>query len=158
LIILITSIFIGRKHFGTKQRADPELNLEEITESFFTLSSRLIDLKSLRLSQSDWDIITFPGELFPSVIELHTYFFSSVQLTGMTHLRHLRIDYTPCNQIFEKEDICTQLKSFSYSWDGNSNLDDSFDWVLKNVTGCLIRRKPHLNQISSNLSVKKLLH
>jgi hypothetical protein len=111
-----------------------KLKLGEINESFFTLSSRLTDLKYLRLSQHYLNPMTFPGELFPSLIELHAYDFSSIQLTGMTQLRKLSIENTPCSHIVGKEEICPQLKSFSYSCYGNSVLDDSYLWVLKNAT------------------------
>jgi hypothetical protein len=53
-----------------------KLTVGEISESFFALSSRLTDLKYLRLSQRDLNTMTFPGELFPSLIELHAYNFS----------------------------------------------------------------------------------
>jgi hypothetical protein len=110
-----------------------KLSLGYVPDAFFTLSARLTDLKYLRLFQRNPMTMPFPGELFPSLTELQTIDFSSVRLTGMTHLRNLHIINTPSNQIKGKEEICTQLRCFSYSCYGDP-VDDSFFWVLKNAT------------------------
>jgi hypothetical protein len=110
-----------------------QLSLGYITDSFFTLSARLHDLKYLRLFQSFESSVTFIGGLFPSLIELHTIDFSTVKLAGMTHLRHLEIRNTPNNQIFGKEAIYPQLKSFSHSY-FSADSEDCSPGLLKNVT------------------------
>jgi hypothetical protein len=53
----------------------------------------------------------------------------------MTRLRKLSVENTPCTHIVGKEEICPQLKSFSYScYYDNLILDDSYLWVLKYAT------------------------
>jgi hypothetical protein len=77
--------------------------------------------------------MAFPGELFPSLIELHAYDFGSIQLAAMNCLRKVEIHNTPSYQISEK-DFHSQLKSFSYLCYGDPGCDESFLWVLKHAT------------------------
>jgi hypothetical protein len=84
-----------------------KLSLQNITDDFFTLSSRLTDLKYLSLSRRDFIAMAFPGELFPSLIELYANDFRSIQLTGMTRLQNLETINTPSNQILGKKNSFT---------------------------------------------------
>jgi hypothetical protein len=110
-----------------------KLKIYDITDRFFKLSHRLTGLKYLDLSQPRASQLSFPGELFPSLVELHTNCLTSVQLAGMISLRTLDTVYTPWNQIFGKEEIFPQLKSLSYYGYDNPVHDESFLLLFKNV-------------------------
>jgi Leucine-rich repeat (LRR) protein len=111
-----------------------KLWLSTITRSFFTLSSRFQDLKYLRIFQAESSRMNFPGELFPSLVELHLFNFYSVRLAGMIHLRNLQIDQTRIYQIYGTEEIYPQLESFSYTNFYEVSLNtDSFLPLLQNV-------------------------
>jgi hypothetical protein len=111
-----------------------QLSLGYITDAFFTLSTRLQGLQYLRLFQIFESSMIFTGGLFPCLIELHTIDFTSVKLAGMAHLRHLEIRNTPNNQIFGKDAVYPQLKSFSHSYFSSDIEDSSSPGLLKNVT------------------------
>jgi hypothetical protein len=71
-----------------------KLTIYGVIERFFKLSHRFAGLKSLHLLKLIGSTLSFPGALFPSLVELHTRGFNSAQLSGMTGLRHLKITHT----------------------------------------------------------------
>jgi hypothetical protein len=103
-----------------------------ITDSFFQIAHRLSGLKYLHLCALSG--LSFSGELFPLLIELHISGFNSIHLAGMTGLRHLEIINTRSSQIFEKEEIFPQLESFSYDAQKLEEQEDLFNSLLNNVT------------------------
>jgi hypothetical protein len=131
-----------------------KLTAAYMEDSFFILSSRLTYLKYFDLSRCYTSTMTFPGELFPSLIELNVSDFSSIQLTGMISLRKLEIHNTPSNQILGKEYFHSQLKSFSYSCYGDPVYDESFLWVLKNATRLSLRTAPQRDFFETAVSGK----
>jgi hypothetical protein len=131
-----------------------KLRLGNITESFFALSSHLTNLKYLRLTPSYTDTITFPGELFPSLIELRTNDFRAIQLAEMIRLRNLEIHNTPSHQILGNEEFHSQLKSFSYSCSSDPVYDESYLWVLKNAAHLSLRTAPRPDFFDPAVSVK----
>jgi Leucine-rich repeat (LRR) protein len=131
-------------------------------EPFFKLAGRLAALKSLGIFFSTGSELPFPGELFPSLTTLETYNCPSLRLAGMTRLRNLKINGTPRNQIFGKEVVYPQLKSFSHLCISNepAEQDDSFLSLLKNVTRLTITRSQPITQsdflLSANNKVSSL--
>jgi hypothetical protein len=110
-----------------------KLRLGSLTNGcFFDLSHRLVILTYLSLYRLYGFNVTFPGELFPTLIELRVYNFNSVRLTGMTRLQHLVINGTLSNEIIGKEVVYPQLKSFS-SYEYRVN-DELIPWVFQNAT------------------------
>jgi hypothetical protein len=103
-----------------------------ITDSFWHFAHRLNGLKYLHLCALSG--LSFSGELFPSLIELHVCGFRAIHLAGMTRLRHLEIINTGSLQIFEKEEIFPQLESFSYDAQKFEDQEDSFCSLVTNVT------------------------
>jgi hypothetical protein len=72
---------------------------------------------------------------FVGLTKLHLEYFSSVNLSGLVGLKQLSLMGVPSSQIFGKEDIYPQLKSFSYlsGTDPGEELDHCYS-RLKNVT------------------------
>jgi hypothetical protein len=116
-----------------------KLKIYNITETFFKLSHRLTGLKSLLISQCLTSQLSFPGELFPSLIELQANCFKQVRLAGMICLRKLQTVYTPSSRIFGKQDIFPQLKSFIYFVYAEPVPEETFLLLLKNVNSLTLQ-------------------
>jgi hypothetical protein len=82
-----------------------------------SISHRLKSVKRLDLSYGG----TFTPDMCPKVVKLRLCDWSSINLIGLHQLKHLSIYSTPVNQIYGKEEIYPQLKTFEYfsreNWD-----------------------------------------
>jgi hypothetical protein len=120
--------------WGVNELAVPQFPFEQLSKLHFAnymernlldaISHRMKSVKDLRWSCNG----IFTVEMFemcPEVVRLRLCYLSSINLIGLLHLKHLSIYDTPSNQIYGKEEIYSQLKSFAYS---SSDRWDSFDY------------------------------
>jgi hypothetical protein len=90
------------------------LSLTDV-EVFFELSNRFTCLKELSLRHCYTSVIFRPEPLpLPYLERLQLDNFVSINLTGLSRLKHLNIHGTSYKNILGKETVFPQLKSFAY--------------------------------------------
>jgi hypothetical protein len=110
----------------------------DVTDIPLTILPRLRSIKDLSLakSHSSSDVLTFSApECFASLRRLQVHNFSTVNLSGLVGLKELSLMYVPSSQIFGKEEIYPQLRSYYYGayTDHGEELDYYYSH-LKNIT------------------------